>query len=474
MELTWKQQWFGNIRADVLSGIVIALALIPESLAFSIIVGVDPMIGLYASMVMAIVIAFAGGRPGMISAATGAMALVLAPLVRDYGVEYLFAVTILTGIVQITFSLLGVTKLMRFVPNSVMMGFVNALGILIFITQVPHFLGEGWATYLYIGLTLVMVYVIPKFFTLIPAPLIAIISLTVAAMWSGVEMKTIGDAGTLSATLPSLLMPNVPWTWETLWILLPYAVALSIVGLLETLLTASVLDDITETKSSKKREAFGQGVANIVNGFFGGMAGCALIGQSVMNMQNGGRGRLSTFTAGVTLVIFVLVLGQYVMLVPMPILVGVMLTVAAATFNWQTFRFVRHAPLSETFVLLLTMVVTIWTQNLAFGVVSGVLVSALVFVANISKVRVTKKGDRWFVEGPLFFASTTPFLQQVEKIEDVDEVVLDFSNSHLWDESAVASLVKAETILERKDISVKVVGLNEKSRQLYDKLLLND
>ncbi len=472
MQQTLKEQWFGNVRNDLLAGVVIALALIPESLAFSIIVGVDPMIGLYASMIMAIMIAFVGGRPGMISAATGAMALVLAPLVRDYGVEYLFAVTILTGIVQVVFGLLGITKLMRFVPNSVMIGFVNALGILIFVTQVPHFIGESMTTYVYIGLTLLLIYLLPKWVKWIPAPLIAVVALTFAALVSGAEMKTIGDAGTISATLPSLLMPNVPWTWETLSILLPYAIALAIVGLLESLLTASVLDDLTETTSNKTKEACGQGIANVVNGFFGGMAGCALIGQSIMNVKAGGRGRLSTLTAGVTLVLFVVLLGSYVMLIPMPILVGIMITVSIATFNWQTFRFVRQAPTSETFVMLLTVGLTLWTHNLAFGVITGVLVSALMFVGKMSRIQIERKGHHYFVHGPLFFASTTAFIDSFDDVKS-SHITIDFTSSQLSDESAVGALLKLERILHDKGISVTIVGLNESSQRLYDKLFVS-
>ena len=335
---TVKEQWFGNIRADILAGIVVGLALIPESLAFSFIVGVDPRVGLYASFTIAVIISFVGGRPAMISAATGAMALVVVKLVADHGLHYLLAATILTGIIQVILGIFGVANLMRFIPNSVMLGFVNALGIMIFLSQLPYLIGGSWLTYFFAGVTLVLVYVIPRFFTLIPAPLVAIVVMTAIAMMSGVSLQTIGDLGTMPETLPTFLLPDVPLTLETLKIILPYSLALAVVGLLESLMTSQILDDMTDTGSNKNKEARGQGIANFVNGFFGGMPGCALIGQSVINVKSGGRGRLPTFVAGAFLMFLILVLGDIVVDIPMPVLVGVMIMVSITTFNWSSFN----------------------------------------------------------------------------------------------------------------------------------------
>ena len=332
------------MKGDVLAGIVVALALIPEAIAFSIIAGVDPMVGLYASFTMAVVIAFAGGRPGMISAATGAMALLMVPLVRDYGLEYLFAATLLTGIIQIFFGVFKVAKLMKFIPRAVMIGFVNALAILIFMAQVPHFIGISGMTYVFVALTLLIVYVVPRYFKAIPAPLIAIVLLSVVAIFGGVELRTVGDLGTITQSLPAFLIPNVPFTLETLAIIFPYAISLAIVGLLESLLTASIVDDMTGTESNKNREARGQGIANIVTGFFGGMAGCAMIGQSGINVKSGGRGRLSTLVAGVFLMFLIVVLGDLVVQIPMPVLVGIMIMVSIGTFDWTSFYLFTKSP----------------------------------------------------------------------------------------------------------------------------------
>ena len=464
-----KTQWFGNIRGDILSGIVVALALIPEAIAFSIIAGVDPMVGLYASFCIAVIIAFVGGRPAMISAATGAMALVMGDLVADHGLNYLLAATILTGIIQILFGVFGVAKLMRFIPNSVMIGFVNSLAILVFMAQVPHIWGGGWITYLYVAMTLLIVYTIPRFFRAIPAPLIAIILLTSAALWSGASMKTIGDLGMITQTLPSFMLPDVPFNLETIQIILPYAIALAIVGLMESLLTAKIVDDMTDTKSNKTREACGQGVANFINGFFGGMAGCAMIGQSVINVKSGGRGRLSTLVAGLFLMFLILVLGDLVVKIPMSVLVGIMIMVSIGQFDWGSFKYMVTAPRTEALVMVLTVGIVVYTGNLAIGVVIGVILSALFFVARISKVNIHKEGTVYMVEGPLFFASTQRFMQAFENVSE-KEISIDFSNSHLWDESAVGSIVKVVNKLEEQNIAVTIKGMNSTSKQLYNKL----
>ncbi len=465
-----KQQWFGNVRGDILSGIVVALALIPEAIAFSIIAGVDPMVGLYASFCIATIIAFVGGRPGMISAATGAMALVMVDLVSGYGLDYLLAATVLTGVIQVLFGLLGIAKLMRFIPNSVMLGFVNALAILIFLAQVPHFLGEGIITYLFIAVTLMIVYTVPRFVKAIPAPLIAIVILTAITFIFDIKLKTIGDLGSITQSLPNFLLPNVPFTIETLKIIFPYALALALVGLMESLMTAQIVDDMTDTKSNKNQEARGQGIANIINGFFGGMAGCAMIGQSVINVKSGGRGRLSTLIAGLFLMFLILVLGNIVVDIPMPVLVGIMIMVSIGTFDWGSFKYIIKAPRTDAIVMLVTVGIVVYTDNLAIGVVIGVILSALFFVASISKVKIHEKNGTYTVEGPLFFASTQSFVQTIEQ-SPFDHIIIDLSSSHLWDESSVGAIVKVVSKLEEQDKSVNVVGLNPASQALYNKLL---
>ncbi|ARK21277.1 SulP family inorganic anion transporter [Sporosarcina ureae] len=467
---TLQQQWFGNVRADILAGIVVGLALIPEALAFAFIVGVDPRVALYASFTIAVITAFVGGRPGLISAATGAMALVLVSLMANHGLEYVLAATILTGIIQLILGSLGVANLMRFIPNSVMLGFVNALGIMIFITQLPYLVGAGTMTYVFAIVTLILVYAVPRFFTAIPAPLIAIVVMTAIALFSGVKLQSIGDLGTMPSSLPTFFFPDIPLNFETLKIILPYSVALSIVGLLESLLTSQVLDDITDTPSNKNREARGQGIANFITGFFGGMAGCALIGQSVINMKSGGRGRLSTLTAGVFLMFLIIVLGDVVVKIPMPVLAGVMVMVAATTFNWGSFKFLRSAPRSESVVMLVTVAIILYTHNLAIGVVIGVILSALFFVAKISRVTVTTHDGVYKIQGPLFFASTTKFIQAFDHVNE-KRITIDFENSQLWDESAVGAIFKVVGKLESRGINVTMRGLNSSSQQLYEKLL---
>lgn len=463
----YGQQWFGNIRADILSGMVVGLALIPEALAFAFIVGVDPRVALYASFTMAVVIAFVGGRPAMVSAATGAMALVLVSLMANHGLQYVLAATILTGVIQIFLGIFGVANLMRFIPNSVMLGFVNALGIMIFISQMPYLIGGSVLTYTFAIVTLILVYVIPRYFRLIPAPLIAIVVMTTIAFVSGVKLQTIGDLGTMPSTLPTFFMPDIPLNLETLKIILPYSLALSVVGLLESLLTAQVLDDMTDTSSNKNREARGQGIANFVNGFFGGMAGCALIGQSIINVKSGGRGRFSTFFAGVFLLFLIIILGDVVVDIPMPVLVGIMIMVSMTTFNWGSFTFLKQAPKSESIVMIVTVAVILYTSNLAIGVVVGVILSTLIFVANISRVHIELVDGIYKVKGPLFFASTSAFVKAFDEVT-ASRVVIDFEDSQVWDESAVGAMLKVREKLESKDIAVVFQGLNSSSKQLFE------
>ncbi len=466
----YKQQWFGNIRTDILAGLVVALALIPEAIAFSILAGVDPMVGLYASFVIAVTISFVGGRPAMISAATGAMALVIVSLVKDHGLQYLLAATILTGIIQILFGVFKIARLMKFIPNAVMIGFVNSLAILVFIAQMPHFIGGNLMTWIFLLSTIALIYIIPFVIKGIPAPLIAVVLLSVAVVYLGIDLKTVGDMGSITQSLPSFLIPDVPFNLETFKIILPYSLALAVVGLMESLLTAAILDDMTDTESDKNIEARGQGIANIINGFFGGMAGCAMIGQSVINVKTGARGRLSTFVAGAFLMFLILVLGDYVVQIPMPVLAGVMVVVCITQFDWSSFKYVVTAPKQDVFVMLLTVGVVLYTHNLAIGVVAGVLVSAMFFVSKISTLKIVNENNVYYVKGQLFFASTESLLNYFKKQTVSGDIVIDLSESHVWDESAILTLIKVKDLLASKGVTVSFVGLNASSVKLIEKI----
>lgn len=466
----YKQQWFGNIRADILAGLVVALALIPEAIAFSILAGVDPMVGLYASFIIAVTISFVGGRPAMISAATGAMALVIVSLVKDHGLEYLLAATILTGIIQILFGAAKIDRLMKFIPNAVMIGFVNSLAILVFIAQTPHFIGGTMMTWIFLLLTIGLIYLIPFLIKGIPAPLIAVVILSAVVVFLGIDLKTVGDMGSISQTLPTFLIPNIPFTWETLSIILPYSLALAVVGLMESLLTAAILDDMTDSESNKNQEARGQGIANIINGFFGGMAGCAMIGQSVINVKSGARGRLSTFVAGAFLMFLILVLGDYVIQIPMPVLAGVMVVVCITQFDWSSIKYTFTAPKQDVFVMLLTIAVVLYTHNLAIGVVAGVLVSAMFFVSKLSTVKISEENGHFYVKGQLFFASTESLLHYFKKADTKGSIIIDLSESHIWDESAVMALKKVKEMLAAKHVDVQFYGMNVPSTKLLEKI----
>ncbi|OCA81250.1 SulP family inorganic anion transporter [Pseudobacillus wudalianchiensis] len=472
-----KKDWFSNIRADVLAGIVVALALIPEAIAFSIIAGVDPMIGLYASFTMAVVIAFAGGRPAMISAATGAMALLMGPLVREYGIHYLLAATILTGVIQIIFGVCKVARLMKFIPRAVMIGFVNALAILIFMAQVPQFIDVSSTTYVFVAITLVIVYVVPRFVKVIPAPLMAIIALTAVAIYTNADLRTVGDLGHISQTLPQFFIPDVPFTFETFAIIFPYSLALAIVGLLESLLTASIVDDMTGTESNKNQEARGQGIANIVTGLFGGMAGCAMIGQSVINVKSGGRSRLSTLVAGSFLMFLIIVLGDLVVQIPMPVLAGIMIMVSVGTFDWSSFSYLRKAPKTDAAVMLVTVAIVVATHDLSKGVIAGVILSAIFFTAKISKMKVNKQVEKervfFAVEGQLFFASVDSFLDAFDFTVEHKEIVIDFSGAHIWDDSAVGAIDKVVMKYNEGHNRVTIKGLNSPSQRIVDKLTVH-
>ncbi|WP_284141199.1 MULTISPECIES: SulP family inorganic anion transporter [unclassified Virgibacillus] len=475
---TIKQAWFGNIRGDILAGIVVAIALVPEAIAFSIIAGVDPMVGLYASVCIAVVISFVGGRPGMISAATGATALVMVTLVADYGLQYLLAATILTGIIQIGMGIVKLGRLMKFVPKSVMVGFVNALAILIFTSQLPHFVGETWVMYVMVVFALAIIYLIPRVTKAIPSPLIAIIVLTIIAIVSDSNVRTVGDMGQLSQTLPMFLIPDIPFNLETLKIIFPYSLSIAIVGLVESFLTASIVDDMTDTSSDKNKEARGQGIANIVSGFFGGMAGCAMIGQSVINVKSGGRGRLSAFVAGSFLMILILLLHDFLVQIPMAALVGVMIMVSVGTFDWGSLKTLHKTPITDTVVMVATVGTVLITHDLSKGVFVGIILSALFFAAKISKVKVTTITSAeaskvvYRVTGQLFFASVTDLIASFDYKANIKEVKLDLSQAHIWDDSAVDAIDRVLYKFSQNGISVQLIGLNEESNQLLDKLAI--
>ena len=476
-----------NPRADLLSGLVVALALIPEAISFSIIAGVDPKVGLYASFSIAIVIAMTGGRRGMISAATGAMALVVVPLVADYGVGYLFAATVLAGVLQIGLGVLGVGSLMRFIPRTVMTGFVNALAILIFLAQVPHILltGEADAASMlpmnlaFIAGGLVIIYGLPRITKAVPAPLVAIVALSGLAIGAGIDLPTVGDMGALPDTLPGLALPDVPFTLETLRIILPFSITLALVGLLESLLTAQLLDDMTDTNSNKNMESRGQGIANVITGFLGGMAGCAMIGQSMINHRSGGRTRLSTLASGVFLLILILVLGDLVAAIPMAALVAVMIMVSVGTFDWNSIkpRALKHMPRAETAVMAVTVGIVVLTHNLAYGVGAGVVLSAVFFVRKVVHVvNVTSVVDPdgherlYAVSGELFFASTNELIHAFDyDAVKVSQVEIDLSEARVWDTSAVVALDTVVAKFAERGIFADVVGLNEHAERLHSR-----
>jgi SulP family sulfate permease len=472
--LTYKQSWFGNIKGDILSGLVVALALIPEAIAFSIIAGVDPMVGLYASFTISVVIAFIGGRPGMISAATGAMALLFIDLVAEHGLQYLLAATVLTGIIQILFGVFKLARYMKFIPRSVMVGFVNALAIMIFTSQLQHFEGEQWIMYALVGLTLVIIYLFPYLIKAVPSTLVAIVVITALSIFMNYGVRTVGDMGTITQSLPQFFIPSIPLSLETLLIIFPYSLALAVVGILESLLTATIVDDMTDSESDKNVESRGQGIANIVTGFFGGMAGCAMIGQSVINIKSGGRGRLSSLVAGVFLMFLIVVLGDIVVQIPMAALAGVMIMVAISTFDWNSLRTIHLLPRSDAMVMIITVLAVVLTHNLAIGVFAGILLSAIFFVSKISRVRVNSKleGNKrtYEVKGELFFASVTELLTMFDYKEDVEKVEINLSRSHIWDDSAVAAVDKVVSKFKSNGIEVDVTGLNEDSTELVGKL----
>ncbi|CAN5680263.1 SulP family inorganic anion transporter [soil metagenome] len=476
-----RQTWLFNVRGDLLAGLVVALALIPEAIAFSIIAGVDPKVGLYASFSIAVVIAFTGGRPGMISAATGAMALVMVTLVKDHGLQYLLAASVLTGVLQIIAGLLKLGSLMRFVSRSVITGFVNALACLIFLAQLPELTNVSWVVYAMTAAGLAIIYGLPHLTKAVPSPLVTIVVLTIVAVTLDLDIRTVGDMGQLPDSLPVFLMPDVPLTLDTLKIILPYSATLAVVGLLESMMTASIVDELTDTGSNKSRECIGQGVANIATSFIGGMAGCAMIGQSVINVKSGGRGRLSTLAAGIFLLILIVFLGPWVKLIPMAALVAVMIMVSIGTFSWESIRKLREHPPSSSIVMIATVIVTVSTHDLAKGVFVGVLLSGLFFANKVGRVlRIDRSGDEaggvrgYSVVGQVFFASAETFIAAFDFKEVVEKVRIDLSHAHFWDITAVSALDKVVLKFRREGTAVEVIGLNEASATLVDRFAIHD
>ena len=482
--LSKKQDWLSNIPGDLLAGTVVALALIPEAIAFSIIAGVDPKVGLYASFCIAVITAIIGGRPGMISAATGAMALLMVTLVKEHGLQYLLAASLLTGVIQLIAGYFKLGSLMSFVSRSVVTGFVNALAILIFMAQLPELTNVSWHVYAMTAGGLGIIYLfpyIPFIGKSIPSPLVCIIVLTGIAMYLHLDIRNVGDMGELPDTLPIFLWPEVPLNLETLQIILPYSIPLAVVGLLESLMTATIVDDLTDTSSDKNRECKAQGIANMGAGLLGGMAGCAMIGQSVINIKSGGRGRLSTLFAGVLLLIMVVYLSEWISLIPMAALVAVMIMVSIGTFSWTSIRELKTHPLSASVVMIMTVIVVVWTHNLAYGVFVGVLLASLFFANKIShfmyiESEFDEENDTrtYHVVGQIFFNSADKFIAAFDFKEAVETVVIDLHRAHFWDITSVTALDKAVLKFRREGAEVKLIGQNEATSTIIDRFGVHD
>lgn len=468
-----KEEWLGNIKNDLISGIVVCMALIPEAIGFSIVAGVDPMVGVYASFTLSLITSIFGGRPGLISAAAGSTALVLASLVKNYGIEYMFAATILAGVLQVILGYLKFGNLMRFIPKPVMIGFVNALGILMFKSQLKHF--EGGIILLVLGaIGIFIIYMLPRLTKVIPAPIVAIITITIIVIAFNINVKTLGDMGKITTELPKLSIPKIPFNLETLSVIFPYSISVALVGIVESLLTAQLVDELTDTPSNKNRECVGQGLGNVVTGFFGGIAGCGMIGQTIINNAYGGRGRLSTLLAGTFMLFSIIILNKFVTQIPVVALASVMVVVAISTFNWGSIKRIAKVPKSDTLVMLSTVIIVLLTNNLAYGVVVGIIISSIAFVSKISDINIEKKEVKgyvkYIVKGQLFFVSTTKFIDSFEYNEKTDTINIDFTNARVWDESAVDAIDKVVIKYKKNNINVNLTGLNEKSLDLIDKI----
>lgn len=465
-----KDEWFGNIKNDVLGGLVTSIALIPEVIGFAIIAGINPITALFASVITIVVTSVTGGRPGMVSAAAGSMALVMVTLIKNYGVEYMIAATILTGIIQLTLGYLGIQKFMKFIPKPVMLGFVNALALLIFIAQIQQLGGKNSWTYIMVLVTIAMMYLIPKMTKVIPPALVVILLMTILVFMFPLGVQTVGDLGDMDGSLPFLSIPAIPFSFETLKIILPTSIALAMVGLIESLLTLPLIDDMTGTIGNSQREVKSQGLANIITGFFGGQAGCAMIGQAVINVKSGGLKRLSTFTAGMSLLFMILFLRGTMVQIPTAALIGIMITVSFETFDWKSFGYVRDVPFTESIVMLVTVAIVVYTHNLAIGIAIGVLMSAIIFMSKLSKMEIIQSGKNIKIVGQLFFASTHSFKEAMESIHAEGELVLDFTSTQIWDDSGVEAVYESIQKLELNHVDVQVKGLTTHNLKLDGRL----
>ncbi len=473
-----RSQWTGNIKGDLIAGIVVCMALIPESIGFSIVAGVDPMMGVYGSFCIALITSIFGGRPGLISGAAGAMALVLASLVKSHGIEYMLAATVLTGIVQVILGFLKIGNLMKFIPKPVMIGFVNALGIMMFTSQLPHLKGTPILLAL-AALGVSIIYLLPRLNKKIPAPIISIAIITIIASVFKMDIKVLGDMGNITNSLPKFLLPNIPFNIETLKIVLPYALSLSVVGIVESLLTAQLIDELTDTPSDKNRECVGQGLGNVVVGVFGGIAGCGMIGQSILNHKYGGRGRLSALTAGTAMLLVIIVLNKIVVTIPVVSFAAVMIVVSISTFNWHSVKRIKKVPKADTLVMLSTVIVVILTHNLAYGVIVGILLSAIAFASKMSEIKVEKythnnKDTEYEVNGELFFASTQSFANSFDYTDDIKKVDINFKGVKVWDESAVDAIDKVVIKFHKNGIKTNLIGLSDSCLDLIDKMGVHD
>lgn len=468
--------WQHPIGKELLAGLVVCMALMPEVIGFSLVAGVDPMVGVYSSVCISIITALFGGSPGMVSAAAGAMALVLASLVKEHGIQYMLAATILTGMIQMLLGFFKVGRLMRYIPKPVMIGFVNALGIMMFTSQLDHFKGS-WVLIVLAVLGVAIIYLLPKLTKAIPSPIVAIAVITGIVMFGGLEVKTLGDMGNITSQLPVFLIPDIPFNLETLFIILPYAVSLSLVGLVESLLTSQLLDDLSDTKNDKNKECIGQGLGNIVAGFFGGIAGCGMIGQSITNHTYGGRGRLSSLMSGTFMMLFVMIFNQLVVQIPVVALAAVMVVVSITTFNWQSIKRMKNVPKTDTLVMLVTVAVVLMTHNLAYGVVAGIVLSALCFAIKIADIHVSRQSEGkicYQVQGQLFFASTEQFVESFNYSETAEAIWIDFSHAKIWDESAVAAIDKVVMKYDKMGTKVHLIGMNENCHRLIKRMALHD
>lgn len=469
-----RKEWFGNLRGDVLAGLVSSFAVIPEVVGFCIVAGISPMMGLYASFWLTVLMAFLGGRPAMISAAAGSMALVIVSLVRDYGPEYLMAATILCGVIMFVLGVLGIGNLIKLIPNTVQIGFVDALAILIFSSQLGNFEGEGWQMFALVALGIAIIYFFPYVTTAVPSTLVAVVVVTAIAITMHVDVRTIGDMGTITATLPPFHIPEVPLNMETFMIVLPYSASLAIVGLSETLLTSKVIDEMTDTEGDRNRECRGLGIANIVSGFFSGTCGCAMIGQAIVNVNSGGRGRLSNFVSGSFLMVLIFLLNDLMVQIPLAALTAVMITVSISTFDWGALKRLPHMPKSDALVVVLVVAVVVATNNLAYGVVLGLALTAIFFALHMANLSVREDRDGktivYNVRGQLFFASTEAFTQALDFHNNARTVILDFTNARIWDESAATAIRGAIMHFENNGNQVQIADIDRKSCDLLQHL----